>query len=71
MAMADLIAGLYLSLFMTADARCSSMWSIAGMTDAILGVPPREKNRVASLKIYNDHRFVSKKRANARANAHL
>ena len=34
-----------------ADARCSSRWSMAGMTEAMLGVPPREKNNVASLKI--------------------
>jgi len=48
--MAALIAGSYFWL-MDADARCSSMWSMAGMTDAMLGVPPREKKRVASLKI--------------------
>jgi hypothetical protein len=35
-----------------ADAKCSSRWSIIGMTDAMLGVPPGEKNKVAFLKIY-------------------
>ena len=37
---------------LAAIARCSSRWSITGMTDAMLGVPPHEKNKVASLKIY-------------------
>jgi hypothetical protein len=41
---------LYFGL-MAADARCSSMWSIAGMTEEMLEALAREKNRVASLKI--------------------
>lgn len=36
-----------------AVARCSSMWSIAGITVAILGVL-REKKSVASLKSFVD-----------------
>jgi len=45
-----LIASGYLELS-AAVARCSSIWSMAGITVAILGVP-QEKKRVASLKIY-------------------
>jgi hypothetical protein len=39
---AALIAGLYFRLT-DAEAKCSSIWSIAGITEAMLGVPPREK----------------------------
>jgi hypothetical protein len=46
------MAGLYLSL-VAAVARCSLIWSITRMTEAILGMSPREKKRVASLKIYD------------------
>ena len=49
MASAALIASGYVELS-AAVARCASMWSMAGMTVARLGVP-QEKKRVASLKI--------------------
>jgi hypothetical protein len=49
-ARAALITGSYLWL-MPPDARYSSRWSIAGITDAMLGVLLCEKNSVASLKI--------------------
>jgi len=48
-AMAALSAGQYL-FDIAAVARCLSMWSMAGMTVAMLGVL-REKKMVASLKI--------------------
>jgi hypothetical protein len=47
--MAALITLLYLGL-VAIDARCSSRWSMAGMTDAMFGVPPQEKKSVAFLK---------------------
>jgi hypothetical protein len=47
---ADRMAGWY-DMFVASVAKRSSIWSIAGMTVARFGVP-REKNRVASLRIY-------------------
>ncbi len=47
--MAALIGSGYLSL-LASVASFASMWSMAGMTVVILGVP-REKKKLASLKI--------------------
>jgi hypothetical protein len=46
----ELVTGPYLWL-MAANARCSLRWSMAGMTEAMLDVPPHKKNNVVSLKI--------------------
>ncbi len=50
--MAALIALPYLGLVAT-DVRCSSRWSMAGMTDVTFRVPPCEKKSVVSLKTYD------------------
>ncbi len=52
---AALIESGYLSL-LTLVASFKSMWSMAGITIAILGVP-REKNNVASLKTLGKRLF--------------
>jgi hypothetical protein len=48
----DQIAGSY-DEFVASVAKCSLIWSIAGMMVARFGVP-REKKRVASLRIYTN-----------------
>src|SRR5229473_3105352 len=58
--MAALIAWPYLGL-VAIDARCSSRWSMVGMTDATFGVPPWEKKSIASLKTCDGSMISQKK----------